>query len=55
MGKHAAPDPERLGCRHRITRGALHPLTHIVTLVGLHVAALTVIEKTPLLTFLFLH
>ena len=54
MGKHEVPQPKR-SVRHSLTRRALHPVTHVITIVMLHVAALTVIEKTPLLTLLLLH
>lgn len=54
MGKHEAPEPK--GSRRRsIARHALHPVVHIITLVALHIAALVVIDKTPLLTLLLIH
>ncbi|GLL03720.1 hypothetical protein [Dactylosporangium matsuzakiense] len=34
---------------------ALHPVTHILALLSLHIAALTIIEKTPLLALMLLH
>jgi hypothetical protein len=60
MGKHEAPEtpetPEpKRSTRHRIADAALHPVVHIITLVSLHSAALLLIDKTPLLTLLFLH
>ena len=50
MGKHEAPEAKKSVARH-----ALHPVVHIVTLVSLHVSALVVIEKTPLLHLLLIH
>lgn len=49
-----------IGSRTRIVlRGvrqhATHPLTHISGLIGAHLVALTVMEKTPLLIILGLH
>ncbi|GAA4259849.1 hypothetical protein [Dactylosporangium darangshiense] len=54
VAQHAAP-----AGRHRSTRAAaehaLHAGKHIGALVALHVAALGVLDKTPLLTLLSLH
>lgn len=58
MGKHEARRPasaaKKSVARH-LARHALHPVVHIVTLVSLHVAALVVVEKTPLLSLLLIH
>jgi hypothetical protein len=54
MGKHETPETTTSLAR-RATRHALHPIVHLLTLVTLHVVALGVIEKTPLLTLLFVH
>ncbi len=54
MGKHEAPEPKR-SLRRRIARHALHPATHIITLVALHTIALVLIDKTPLLGLMLLH
>jgi hypothetical protein len=54
MGKHEAPEPKR-SVGQRLARYALHPVVHIITLVTLHSMALVVVEKTPLLTLLFIH
>jgi hypothetical protein len=54
MGRHEAPEPIR-PLRQRLLRHAMHPLTHLLTLLSLHIAALTLIDKTPLLTLLLLH
>ncbi|MEV6923984.1 hypothetical protein AB0M46_05650 [Dactylosporangium sp. NPDC051485] len=54
VARHAAPQGQ-----HRHTRAAaehaLHMGKHVAALVGLHVAALGVIDKTPLLALLSLH
>ncbi|MBG0568793.1 hypothetical protein [Actinoplanes aureus] len=46
MPKHesAESQPTRL---RRAARHALHPVSHVTSLVTLHAAALLVIEKTP--------
>ncbi|MEJ3745534.1 hypothetical protein WEI85_19860 [Actinomycetes bacterium KLBMP 9797] len=52
MGRHEAPEP-RTPLPRRLARHALHPAAHIIALVGLHIAALTVLgvaEKLSLLT-----
>jgi hypothetical protein len=65
MGRHS-PDNRniddsstRVSARRRLTRKvashALHPITHIVALLSAHIVALGILEKTPLLTMLFLH
>lgn len=58
MGKHEARrqaiGAKKFVARH-LARHALHPVVHIVTLVSLHVAALVVVEKTPLLSLLLIH
>lgn len=54
MGKHEASAAKKSVARH-LARHALHPVVHIVTLVSLHVAALVVVEKTPLLSLLLIH
>jgi hypothetical protein len=42
--------------RHpKLTRWALHPLAHAAGLIGLHITALLVIDKTPLLALFGLH
>lgn len=54
MGKHEAPETATTLSR-RVARHALHPATHILTLVSLHVAALGVLgfaEKLPVLSVL---
>jgi hypothetical protein len=54
MPKHQAPQPKRsLG--RTLARHAMHPVVHIITLVSLHVAAMVVVDKTPLLTLLLIH
>jgi hypothetical protein len=66
MGKHEAPEPtnvpepltapeSKARLSQRFGRRALHPITHILALISLHVVALGLLEKTPLLTLLFLH
>jgi hypothetical protein len=54
MGKHEAAEAKK-SVAHHLARHALHPVVHIVTLVSLHVAALVVVEKTPLLSLLLIH
>ncbi|MCY1144016.1 hypothetical protein OWR29_38985 [Actinoplanes sp. Pm04-4] len=50
-----APRPVSTPPRHRLTRWALHPLGHVISLVSLHIVALLVIDKTPLLLLFWLH
>jgi hypothetical protein len=45
MAKHEAPEPRPAAWRRRATRHIWHPATHILTLVSLHVVALSLIEK----------
>ena len=54
MGKHEAPELKPTVAR-RVAHHAMHPIVHIITLVMLHAAALVLIEKTPLLSLLFIH
>jgi hypothetical protein len=54
MGKHEAPTPKR-SIGRTLARHAMHPVVHIVTLVTLHVVALVVVDKTPLLALLLIH
>jgi hypothetical protein len=54
MGKHEIPQPKESVAR-TVARTAMHPMVHIITLVTLHVVALCVIDKTPLLALLFIH
>lgn len=54
MGKHEAPETSTSLSR-RVARHALHPATHILTLISLHVAALAVLalaEDLPVLSLL---
>jgi hypothetical protein len=64
MGRHSVGNRNHdsstsPSARRQLTRKvashALHPLTHIVALLSMHVIALGILEKTPLLTILFLH
>lgn len=60
MGKHEAAEAKneantKKSVARYLARHALHPVVHIVTLVSLHVAALVVVEKTPLLSLLLIH
>lgn len=63
MGKHEASkhrsnsDSNSFGRQRarKLASHALHPLTHIIALVSMHVVALGILEKSPLLTLLFLH
>ena len=58
MGKHeaaAAKNEAKKSVARHVARHALHPVVHIATLVSLHVAALVVVEKTPLLSLLLIH
>lgn len=54
VARHAATE-RRHGRFRTVAKHAMHPVGHIVTLVTLHVAALSVIDKTPLLALLSLH
>lgn len=36
----------------RLARHALYPFTHVAALVGLHLVAVTILEKTPLVELL---
>ncbi|GAA4731721.1 hypothetical protein [Phytohabitans rumicis] len=54
MGKHEVPETKRSLSR-RAAQRALHPATHVITLITLHVVALGILgvaEKLPLLTTL---
>ncbi|MET7397335.1 hypothetical protein ABZS66_28005 [Dactylosporangium sp. NPDC005572] len=54
VAQHAATERPHRKTR-TIAKHALHPVVHVAGLVSLHVAALGVIDKTPLLAVLSLH
>jgi hypothetical protein len=51
VAKHEQPEDPRARYR-RLARHALHPFTHIAALIGLHLVAVTILEKTPLIDLL---
>jgi hypothetical protein len=51
MGKHEQQEDNRFRYR-RAARRAMHPFTHVAALVVLHLIAVTILEKTPLVDLL---
>jgi hypothetical protein len=56
--RHAAPDtrpsPARPSPARRAAHHVIHLVAHVAALVGLHVAALGLLENSPLLHLLFI-